>query len=75
MRTLAANLTVAFWAALFGEVIGYIGGALEQMTYNPGEIAIVCVIVALLGVNGIAFLSREDAAAMNAESAKERAEH
>lgn len=30
------QLTIIFWSVLFGEVIGYIGGALEQLSYNPG---------------------------------------
>ncbi|WP_308718730.1 DUF2929 family protein [Lactiplantibacillus plantarum] len=32
------QLRLVFLSVLFGEVIGYIGGALEQLSYNPGEI-------------------------------------
>lgn len=43
-------LIVIFWGFIWGEVIGYIGGQLELMTYKPLEIgivaAIVCVVVA-----------------------------
>lgn len=57
MKTLEANLVVIFWSVIFGEVIGYIGGALELMTYHKLSIGIVGAIVGLIFVNGIKLLS------------------
>ncbi|CAM3056537.1 YjzD family protein [Lactiplantibacillus plajomi] len=51
------QLTIIVWAVLFGEVIGYIGGALEQMTWDPGEIGIVAAIFALIAVNGVTYIT------------------
>ncbi|MFC6295991.1 YjzD family protein [Lactiplantibacillus daoliensis] len=51
------QLVVIFWSVLFGEVIGYIGSALETMTYNPGEIGIVAAVFALVVVNGISLIT------------------
>lgn len=39
----------AFWALLFGEIIGYIGQALEGGTYSPMFIGIWSIIIGLLG--------------------------
>ncbi|GKT03318.1 YjzD family protein [Furfurilactobacillus sp. WILCCON 0119] len=41
-------LTVIFWGFIWGEVIGYIGGQLELMTYKPLEVGIVAAIVCLV---------------------------
>ncbi|MTV81215.1 DUF2929 family protein [Lactobacillus sp. CRM56-3] len=60
MKTLEANLVVIFWAVIFGEVIGYIGGALEVMTYSPMSIGIIAAIVGLIFVNGIKLVSASD---------------
>ncbi|KRK98127.1 hypothetical protein FD04_GL001105 [Secundilactobacillus odoratitofui DSM 19909 = JCM 15043] len=60
MKKLEANLVVIFWAVIFGEVIGYIGGALELMTYNKLEIGVIAAVVALILVNGISLLSASD---------------
>ncbi|MBM7545080.1 YjzD family protein [Periweissella beninensis] len=38
-----------FWGAIFGEVLGYIGQALEGGTYSPLSIAVWSVIMALIG--------------------------
>jgi len=51
------QLVVIFWSVLFGEVIGYIGSALESMTYKPGEIGIVAANFALVTVNGISLIT------------------
>ena len=52
------QITVIFWAFIFGEVIGYIGGALDALTYKPLTIGIVAAIVALITSNMIPFLSK-----------------
>lgn len=39
----------AFWALLFGEIIGYIGQALQGGTYSPMFIGIWSIIIGLLG--------------------------
>ncbi|AVK60447.1 DUF2929 domain-containing protein [Lactobacillus sp. CBA3605] len=51
------QIMVIVWSVIFGEVIGYIGGALEQMTYNFGEIGLVSAIFALIMVNGISYIT------------------
>ncbi|MBT9672936.1 YjzD family protein [Secundilactobacillus kimchicus] len=61
MKLLEANLVVIFWSVIFGEVIGYIGGALELMSYNRLQIGVVAAIVGLIFVNGVHLLSRSDA--------------
>lgn len=60
MKTLAANLVVIFWAVIFGEVLGYIGGALEVMTYNKMEIGLIAAIVGLIFTNGVRLLGASD---------------
>ncbi|KRM59428.1 DUF2929 family protein [Secundilactobacillus malefermentans] len=56
MKIIEANLVVIFWAIIFGEVIGYIGSALEVMTYSPFTIGIVTAVIGVIFVNGIHFL-------------------
>ncbi|RRK11001.1 DUF2929 family protein [Lactiplantibacillus garii] len=51
------QLTIIVWAVLFGEVIGYIGGALETLSWNPGEIGIISAVFALIVVNGITLIT------------------
>ena len=51
------QITIIVWAVLFGEVIGYIGGALEQLSYDPGRIGIIAAIFALIVVNGITYIT------------------
>ena len=60
MKWLESNLVVIFWAIVFGEVIGYIGRSLEQMTYQPMQIGLTMAIVAFIAVNGIYLLSRSE---------------
>lgn len=60
MKTLEANLVVIFWAIIFGEVIGYIGGQLEVMTYVPTQIGVVATIAALIFTNGVKLVSNSD---------------
>lgn len=60
MKLLEANLVVVFWAVIFGEVIGYIGGALELMTYNYLQLGIIGAVVGVILVNGIHLLGRSD---------------
>ncbi|WP_125580462.1 YjzD family protein [Levilactobacillus cerevisiae] len=62
MKWLESNLVVIFWSVIFGEVIGYIGGTLKQMTWEPMKIGIWMAIIAVIAVNGIALLSRDDQA-------------
>ncbi|MFC6206747.1 YjzD family protein [Levilactobacillus tongjiangensis] len=62
MKWLESNLVVIFWAVIFGEVVGYIGGTLEQMTWKPLQIGVSMAVVALIAVNGITLLSRDDQA-------------
>lgn len=63
MKALEANLVVIFWAIIFGEVIGYIGGQLEVMTYMPMQIGVVATIAALIFTNGVKLVSNSDAKA------------
>lgn len=51
------QLTIIVWAVLFGEVIGYIGGALEALTWNPGQIGVISAVFALVVVNGITIIT------------------
>jgi hypothetical protein len=52
------QVVVIFWAFIFGEVLGYIGGKLEVLTYSPLTIGIVAAVVALLTSNLIPMLSK-----------------
>ncbi|AMV61572.1 integral membrane protein [Pediococcus damnosus] len=54
------QIVIIFWAFIFGEVIGAIGGALEVMTYKPLTIGIVAALTALITSNGISLLSKSD---------------
>ncbi|KRO03977.1 hypothetical protein IV54_GL001825 [Levilactobacillus paucivorans] len=54
-----SNLIVVFWAVIFGEIIGYIGGTLEKMTYDPMTVGVITAVGAFVAVNGIWFLNRE----------------
>jgi len=60
VKWLESNLVVIFWAVIFGEVIGYIVGALKQVTYDPTSIGITMAVVAVIAVNGIMLLGRSD---------------
>ena len=42
-------ITVIFWTLVLGEVLGYIGSALETATFNPELTAIWSVIVGTIG--------------------------
>ncbi|TPR13876.1 MULTISPECIES: DUF2929 family protein [Apilactobacillus] len=57
MKFLTKNLTVVFWSAIFGEIIGYIVGQLESQTYSSISIAVVTVITALILVNCVTLIS------------------
>lgn len=61
MRTIAANLTIIFWGLIYGEILGYIGSALAQSTFNS-QTALSCgiagVIVALVGTHGVKMISK-----------------
>lgn len=50
-------LTVAFWSAVFGEILGYIVSQLNQVTYNYWAVAIVSIIVGEIAVLTIPALS------------------
>ncbi|CAH0418183.1 DUF2929 family protein [Periweissella ghanensis] len=39
----------AFWALIFGEIIGYIGHALEGGAYSPAFIAVWAIVIGLAG--------------------------
>lgn len=58
-RWISGNLAVIFWAILLGEVIGYIVSAIEGMTYNMINIAIVASVAALILVNGVSLLLKD----------------
>ncbi|WP_057878287.1 YjzD family protein [Levilactobacillus paucivorans] len=59
MKWFFSNLIVVFWAVIFGEIIGYIGGTLEKMTYDPMTVGVITAVGAFVAVNGIWFLNRE----------------
>lgn len=42
------HVIVLFWALCLGQVVGYIGGALNHGTYNFLQTAIVSLITALV---------------------------
>ncbi|USJ84890.1 YjzD family protein [Lactiplantibacillus pentosus] len=62
------QLTIIFWSVLFGEVIGYIGGALEQLDYKYGQIGIVAAMFALIVVNGITYITNHSQPAKGSEN-------
>ncbi|KRL68793.1 hypothetical protein FD08_GL001700 [Lentilactobacillus parakefiri DSM 10551] len=47
------------WAYIFGEIIGYIGSALEVRTWEPSQIGIAAAITAFIAVNGIYVISKD----------------
>lgn len=60
MKLLEANLVVIFWSIIFGEVIGYVGGSLELMSYNALQLGIIASIVGLIFVIGVHLLGQSD---------------
>jgi hypothetical protein len=52
------QVVVIFWAFIFGEIIGYIGGKLDALPYTPLEIGIIAAVVALLTANMITLISK-----------------
>ncbi|WP_041534606.1 YjzD family protein [Pediococcus claussenii] len=54
---MAKQLTIIFWSILFGEVVGYIGGALDKLPDNPIIIGVVAALVALLTANLVPVIS------------------
>ncbi|MGF7436540.1 DUF2929 family protein [Lentilactobacillus senioris] len=57
-KIISANLTIIFWSFIFGEIIGYIGSALELMPYSALQVGITAVITAVASVNGIYLLQK-----------------
>lgn len=51
------QIVVAIWAFIFGNVIGYIGGALDALSYSPIIIGIIATVLALLTSNIIPMIS------------------
>ncbi|MGX7023535.1 YjzD family protein [Vagococcus hydrophili] len=43
-----SKLIVLFWTFILGQVVGYIGGALTQGTYNFVQVTIVSLIVGVI---------------------------
>ena len=50
-------LVVAFWAAVFGEILGYVVSQLGGTTYSPLAVAIVAVVVGEVAITVIPALS------------------
>lgn len=61
MKLISSNIVAVLWAYIFGEIIGYIGSALEVRTWDPSQIGIAAAITAFIAVNGI-YLIRKDSA-------------
>ncbi|KAF0426880.1 YjzD family protein [Pediococcus acidilactici] len=53
------QIVVIFWAFIFGEVLGYIGGALEVLPYSSLEIGTMAAITALITSNLIPWISKK----------------
>lgn len=51
------QIMVVVWSVIFGEIIGYIGGQLETLNYNFGQIGIIAAVFALVMVNGITLIT------------------
>lgn len=60
MKKFVANLVVCFWAALFGEVIGFLASQLQQLEYNFLEIGFVTLVCLLLIVNGFSLVMKNE---------------
>ena len=58
MKDVTANIVVVLWAFVFGEIIDYIGSALENTTFNGTPVGITAAIVAFIAVNGIYLVSK-----------------
>ncbi|MHA8111169.1 DUF2929 family protein [Lactobacillaceae bacterium Melli_B4] len=57
MRSIIANITVIFWAFIFGDVLGYINSALSEASVNYLGVGITAAVVALIAVNSINLLA------------------
>ncbi|CAH1851989.1 hypothetical protein R078138_00778 [Convivina praedatoris] len=50
-------LTVAFWAAIFGEIVGYIVSQMTSANYDPVVVAVIAVVVGELAIIAIPAVS------------------
>jgi hypothetical protein len=61
MRSIFANLTLIFWAVIFGEILGYIASQLTELSYNFTLIGVVSAVVMLVAVNCLNYISKASA--------------
>ncbi|MDF7626673.1 YjzD family protein [Lactobacillaceae bacterium L1_55_11] len=57
-------VTVAFWSAIFGEILGYLVSQLNNVTYNYTAVAVVAIIVgeiAIIAIPGLSGKATKDA--------------
>ncbi|WEV55128.1 YjzD family protein [Leuconostocaceae bacterium ESL0723] len=57
-------VTVAFWSAIFGEILGYLVSQLNNVTYNYTAVAVVAIIVgeiAIIAIPGLSGKAAKDA--------------
>lgn len=57
MKVLFKNLIVAFWGAILGMVLGYIGGQLETLNVDFTLSAILGVVVSLIAANAWTYMT------------------
>ena len=50
-------ITVAFWSAVFGEILGYIVSQLTEGTYSFLTVAIIAIIVGAIALVAIPAIS------------------
>lgn len=56
MKSIIANITVIFWAFIFGEILGYITSQLTGLSYNFTEVGVLAAVVVLITVNCLSFM-------------------
>lgn len=59
MKLISSNIVAILWAYIFGEIIGYIGSALEVRLWIPSQIGIAAAITAFVAVNGIYLITKD----------------
>ena len=60
-------VAVFFWAIVLGQVAGFIGGALNQQTYNFQMTLIVSIVIALI-FTVIPFMLKDDSKKKNKDA-------
>lgn len=53
MKWFSSSLVVAFWAVVYSEILAFIAGTLEQLTYDPMKLGISVGVVGFIAVSAM----------------------